>query len=619
MSESHSHNGSSNGKFQLVGKVAGVDACHLISDQDEILVGSAIQCDLVLADPLVPRRAFRLKRERDHVDPEDDCDTYWVLESFPRARAYVNGDFAHRARVRPGDVIALGCHTLEFSAADASGRNRRANTGVDDLCRKLVEGGEVPSGFLESCASWMNRRRMRRALGWAGGLVCAIALLWILLPRERRFEQVQLPMEIIMLTEQFSMPDPNAVRSLEQVQRKTIAQPDEQLTRSDILQEPVQPVKALETKPLETEAPAELAKPAAPQRAQPTPVATPALPSIQVPRDESARPAVSRSAARLESGAQARRLTVAEASDPVFRKELGDVDIKISGNNATAVPINQWAGPITRAVDKPQQVKLEANRAEQLAALERYKPSPLKFEKRKGSQIPIARLPEKLAALEVKAAPSEKPQPGVVIDGEVTDQEIAVSWKSGRFRVHGPGTPPHAEPATYCYVGKIEKNGRQYLYVSFVCMDPNLDALVLRQGNGTPNLCQDDGIEIYLDTDTNRRDYYQMIVNARGNWWTSVVQNHDNGSNYTFGPAWDAQQELKTTINKAAGRWTCEVLIPFDRVGGVPAKGSRWAVNFCRNYRGQQVGHDEWLQTWFLVYDTSRNYHNPELFGMFEW
>ena len=42
-----------------------------------------------------------------------------------------------------------------------------------------------------------------------------------------------------------------------------------------------------------------------------------------------------------------------------------------------------------------------------------------------------------------------------------------------------------------------------------------------------------------------------MIVNARGNWWCSVVQNQ-GGANYTFGPAWDAQQELKTTINKQA-------------------------------------------------------------------
>jgi len=611
----------SDGKFHLVGKVAGVEACQLISDKDEIIVGSAIDCDLVVADPLVPRRAFRLRREREHVDPEEPCDTYWILETFPRARTYVNGDIVRRGHVEFGDTISLGCHQLQFTAAaDHEARDHRANTRIDDLCERLIRAGNVPSGFWESCPSWFNRRRMRKAVIATASAVTVVLLLWALAPRQRKFEQVQLPMEVVMLTDRSSVPDPNAVRSLDQVQRKSIPQPEEQIARSDIIENHVQPVKDLDLQPVEAAAAVPAAKPPAPRLEPVAATATPGLPALQVPRNENGQPKIESRVAKLEASATVRRLSVKEASDPVFRRELGDVEIKLASSSATATPINQWTVPVTRTVAKPSPAKLESNRAEQLAALERYKPSPLRFEKYRGAQIPVARLPGNLTELEVKqSAATPKPTEGFVLDGEVSEAEVAISWKSGRFRLHGPGTPPYGEPPTYCYVGKTEKSGLHFLYVSFVCTDPNVDQLVLNHGNGTPTLCQDDGIEIYLDTDCNRRDYYQMIVNARGNWWTSVVQNHDSGSNYTFGPAWDAQQELKTVVNKQAGRWTCEVLIPFDRVGGVPAKGSRWAVNFCRNFRGQREGYDHHLQNWFLVWDGSRNYHNPELFGIFEW
>src|SRR5690242_18250032 len=111
------------GKFQLVGTVAGVAACQLIWDQDEIVVGSAIQCDLVIADSLVPRRAFRLRRQWSHANTADACDSRWILEAFPRARTYVNGDIMHRGHVVSGDQIALGCHQLRFSVAEHEPRD----------------------------------------------------------------------------------------------------------------------------------------------------------------------------------------------------------------------------------------------------------------------------------------------------------------------------------------------------------------------------------------------------------------------------------------------------------------------------------------------------------------
>ena len=81
--------------------------------------------------------------------------------------------------------------------------------------------------------------------------------------------------------------------------------------------------------------------------------------------------------------------------------------------------------------------------------------------------------------------------------------------------------------------------------------------------------------------------------------------------------AWDSGATVRTSIAREPGQWACEILIPFDRLGGVPAKGTRWAVNFARNFRGQI---EDWqLQSWFAVYDQSRNFHHPSLFGIFQW
>ena len=54
MSHASPTEAASEAKFRLAGKVAGIDACQLISDCDEVVVGSALNCDLIVTDPLVP-------------------------------------------------------------------------------------------------------------------------------------------------------------------------------------------------------------------------------------------------------------------------------------------------------------------------------------------------------------------------------------------------------------------------------------------------------------------------------------------------------------------------------------------------------------------------------------
>ena len=164
-------------------------------------------------------------------------------------------------------------------------------------------------------------------------------------------------------------------------------------------------------------------------------------------------------------------------------------------------------------------------------------------------------------------------------------------------------------------MGKADVNGKPYLYVSFVCMDPNLGGLISEaSGGGRGGIPADDSIEIYLDTKLDRKSYYQLMVNCRG-----VYEGHNHPNHATHNP-WAVKPLVKTSINKEAGQWTCEAMIPFDQIGGVPAKGARWGVNFVRNYRGQVKRRpDTQMQCWFEVYRGMANLHNPDLFGVFQW
>jgi len=387
--------------------------------------------------------------------------------------------------------------------------------------------------------------------------------------------------------------------------------------RSDILQEAVPAVKTLDAQPLENAA-AKDPTPPSPPRLEELAVTGPARLAIVAGHAGQCGANRHRTVGhRLAASAPTRRLSLAEANDPVLRKELGNVEIRIAGSAAAATPITSGSPRHAHGVGTgPGQARSQSRRPARRVGTVPAQPGQVRAVPRRADPRGAPAGP--LTELQVKQADAAaQPGSGFTIDGEVTDAEVAVSWKSGQFRIHVPGPRPMPSRRPIVYVGKTEKNGRPYLYVSFVCIDPRLDQLVLAQGNGVRKLCEDDGIEIYLDTKFDRRTYYQMIVNAAA---IGGQRSPEPGRlNYRFEPAWNPDQQLKTTINKQAGRWTCEVLIPFDRVGGVPDKGSRWGVNFCRNYRGQPIGKDDHLQTWFLVFDKERNYHNPQLFGIFEW
>lgn len=609
-------------RVRLAGTVAGVDSCELITDREEITVGSALSCDLSVTDPLIPARAFVIRRTARCGDPAAGplSPPAWTVEAAPGCRLYVNDALARVERLAPGDSLRSGCHAFVFEDAAGRARNFRSNTAVADVCDRLLAGMPMPPGYLRGTPGWLARRRLRHAVRVAAALAVAAALVLLLTPRRQLFEQVQPPLEIVMVSDRALTPDPAAVRSMNEVQRKTLENPPETVPAPDLAGAPAPAAPPL-PEPVAEPLP-ELAEARQPQATLPAPaVSAGALAPMEVESPAGARLAVAAPARRIAANAPARRLSVKEAADPVFARELAARQVEVRQDALRPMATVQMAGVAREQVRPPSTNVVIRTDPAQVASLMKYEASALTFDQVSGHRVPVARLPAKLGELEVKGTDQ-----AITLDGAVSDAEIAVCWKSGQFRQTAPGNPPpFGTPQTYCYVGKASLNGKPHLYISFVCMDPNVSGILNNYSGGwerQPRITYDDSVEVFLDTNFDRTDYHQLIVNTSGKYWGMYCRtwrDPDGG-----GGPWDPRPNIKTTVSRESGRWTCEIMIPFDQLGGVPAAGARWSVNFCRNYRGQHAP-DHNLQNWFLVYSEAdpirvgHYFHKPELFGVFQW
>ncbi len=594
------------GRVRLDGVVAGVPSCAVISDAGQLVVGSSADCDLTVADPLAPARAFRLRRIKDHADATVDCRSYWMLEALHGTRIFINGILTRRGKIHFGDIIHAGCHRFAFNRDTDAPRDLKTRVNTADICAQLAASMAAPAGFLNLTPDRMARRRALEALKWTLLATLVLMILLRVTPRPPAFVDVQPGLEIVMIGPVAPAVQHQSVRTLEQTQRVRTEDTDPAVMEDPelaALRMPVIQSQRPEWQPMAT---AEATpQPTDPAFERPDLAATPDLPPM--PREAAPPPAFERAATVLTPTTPRRRLSAAEAENPVLRSELAQMNIRV---RPAAAQAPAFAGATERVAVNVAPAPLPAFSAQQRAAiLAGQQPSPLTFEEYRGTRIPVARAPAQLETMD-----GGGDRPGVEFDGKVSEHEMAMSWKSGRFNIHGANPQP-ASPPTYCYVGRADLDGVEHLYVSFVCEDPDVGAIRHGSNEGP---WRDDSVEIFLDHNGNRRDYHHLIVTAHGRYHARYLASGDLGISNQGAP-WNVSPRIKTAISREAGRWTAEIMVPFSHLGGAPRKGDRWHVNFTRSFRGQNNPGGVY-QNWFLVYDgKSPNYHNPQLFGALEW
>ncbi len=183
-----------------------------------------------------------------------------------------------------------------------------------------------------------------------------------------------------------------------------------------------------------------------------------------------------------------------------------------------------------------------------------------------------------------------------LIDGEI-DSDPA--WKDAKYvsqmslwSDNAIGEKPKADRQTFFKLGYTGKA----LFIAIKCNEPNVADLVVSGSGG--KLWLEDSVEVFLKTEMGD-DYFHFIANAQANKIAAMGKAipKDQGWNW------------KAVAKKNKDCFSVELEIPWPLLMDIPAEGSQWGLNICRNVRS---GGANLSQTWANVENT---FHDPNNFG----
>lgn len=136
------------------------------------------------------------------------------------------------------------------------------------------------------------------------------------------------------------------------------------------------------------------------------------------------------------------------------------------------------------------------------------------------------------------------------------------------------------------------------LYVAIRCNEPAMKSLRADVTERDGALWRDDCVELFLDSNCDRKTYYHLIANAKGALYDSVTPGDAN---------WNGDITVAAAV--AEDSWSVEFAIPFVELGGSPGPGALWGVNIGRE---RYAGGKGQLSAWSATYG---KFHEPARFG----
>ena len=143
----------------------------------------------------------------------------------------------------------------------------------------------------------------------------------------------------------------------------------------------------------------------------------------------------------------------------------------------------------------------------------------------------------------------------------------------------------------------------KHLSIAFVCDEGSFDDVsVIKRTNDDGSIWQDNSVELFIGPAGERR-YFHIAVNSAGSISDWAVDGIKKDIALNSG--------ARIGITHDGERWTAEIAIPFDAIGGKPESGC--IVNFCRSRIMLKSKKLDQLSTWspFL----KGGFHEPEKFG----
>ncbi|MCK5149013.1 carbohydrate binding family 9 domain-containing protein [bacterium] len=135
--------------------------------------------------------------------------------------------------------------------------------------------------------------------------------------------------------------------------------------------------------------------------------------------------------------------------------------------------------------------------------------------------------------------------------------------------------PHYSQPATFTTTMKI-LIGSKYLYVAFICIDPEPSRITAIITKRDGDVADDDAVALMLDTFGGGSNGYVFVVNPLGTQKDGLLA--DNGRTEDF--QWDESWFSACTVHDSG--WTAELAIPLKSLKFDPKK-TVWGINAARH------------------------------------
>lgn len=195
------------------------------------------------------------------------------------------------------------------------------------------------------------------------------------------------------------------------------------------------------------------------------------------------------------------------------------------------------------------------------------------------------------------------------IDGKLDDEvwsSAARADSSYKFLWGDNYAAPPADVPTSFYVGYTDES----LFIGIHAYDDHPDSLVVsvteadptrdgdisgRGSRGTVDqVWADDCVELFFDTNLDRRSYVHFGINSLGVREDEVM---DPTSGFDQIARWSWAGDARIAAHVGADFWSLEFQLNFGQKElPPPSSGTVWGFNLVRNYRGEQ--YNQWVRTY---------------------
>jgi hypothetical protein len=200
--------------------------------------------------------------------------------------------------------------------------------------------------------------------------------------------------------------------------------------------------------------------------------------------------------------------------------------------------------------------------------------------------IALAHWPGERSRSQASARAAAKPP---TLDGRIDPGEWDAAARLTNFSVLGAKTLPNQQ--TEAFVTHDAEN----LYIAFRCAASAAPKAAVKDRDG--QVWTDDAVEVFLQPDVDRRDYYQFVGNSAGVFFDALKQDG----------AWNGPWVYHASVSE--GRWEGELSVPFKALGmRAPTEGAAIGLNICRDQQNPSAQSSSWAPA-------SSSYHDTNIFG----